>query len=494
MTKTTSRLQKTILIVDDTPDNLRLLKNILEEHGYRVRPAVNGSLALSTIDKEKPDLILLDIMMPDMDGYEVCRLLKANQETADIPVVFLSALDDVEAKVRAFEVGGVDYISKPFQDNEVLARVDTHLSIQLMQRELQEQNEKLQIEIVQRERIETALEHLNFELLVLNGFSQILQVCNNEEDSYAVFADSCGKLFSGCSGQLLFFEEDNDLFRKSFSWGNADLTETIIFTELDIQQQKSENSSRSFILNGNELSDRPYFSPLYQSVITPLCFGEDNYGLVQITFDGSPEETIQKKCETIIDNKEVLLMEFFQTYALALEKFRLLERLQHESVRDPLTGLYNRRHMEAALEREANLAKRRGTSVGIIMMDVDHFKKFNDTHGHEAGDEVLRLMGGILKESVRMEDIACRYGGEEFIIIIPTIDAQGVVERAEVVLKRIRESVVDFNGKKLKVTSSAGAATFTGDDDFQAAITRADEALYKAKTNGRDRVEQAEYA
>src|SRR5215475_13270548 len=136
--------QKSIVIVDDTPENLRLLTQILSEQGYRVRSAPNGERALATVRKERPDLILLDIVMPEMDGYEVCRQLKADPERQDIPVIFISALNEVFDKVTAFSIGAVDYITKPFQIEEVLARVHTHLALEGMRQKLTEQNQLLQ--------------------------------------------------------------------------------------------------------------------------------------------------------------------------------------------------------------------------------------------------------------------------------------------------------------------------------------------------------------
>ncbi|MBE9097428.1 response regulator [Tychonema sp. LEGE 07203] len=135
--------QANILVVDDTPENLRLLAGILSEKGYRVRPVPNGKLAVSAAQKIPPDLVLLDIMMPDMDGYEVCQQLKNSESTKDIPVIFISAINDVMDKVKAFEVGGVDFITKPFQVEEVLARIETHLKICSLQQTLQEKNQDL---------------------------------------------------------------------------------------------------------------------------------------------------------------------------------------------------------------------------------------------------------------------------------------------------------------------------------------------------------------
>ena len=136
-----------ILIVDDTPANLQLLSKILSEQGYRVRPVPSGSMALSAARVEPPDLVLLDIRMPEMDGYTVCERLKADEKTRDTPIIFISALDATQEKVRAFRVGGLDYITKPFQVEEVLARVETHLALRKLQTQLQEANSKMEMEL-----------------------------------------------------------------------------------------------------------------------------------------------------------------------------------------------------------------------------------------------------------------------------------------------------------------------------------------------------------
>jgi two-component system, sensor histidine kinase and response regulator len=146
-----------ILIVDDMPNNLRLLSQMLSEQGYKVRKALNGNWALRAVQSMPPDLILLDIQMPDLDGYEVCRQIKANPKTQDIPVIFISALDEAMDKVLAFEVGGMDYITKPFQIQEVLARVNSHLNLQRLQQQLKAQNTQLQGEILERQKAETSL-------------------------------------------------------------------------------------------------------------------------------------------------------------------------------------------------------------------------------------------------------------------------------------------------------------------------------------------------
>ncbi len=162
-----------ILIVDDVPDNLRFLSETLEKRGYAVRSAINGSMALIGAQTTLPDLMLLDIMMPEMDGYQVCQQLKADMQTCDIPVIFLSALDEVIDKVKAFEVGGVDYITKPFQVEEVLARVENQLTIRKLQRQLQHKN--LELEKFNRELEQSNQELEQFAHIVSHDLQQPLQ-------------------------------------------------------------------------------------------------------------------------------------------------------------------------------------------------------------------------------------------------------------------------------------------------------------------------------
>lgn len=165
MSKNLNALPKSkILVVDDTPDNLRLLSSMLKNRGYGVRKALSGQVAISACQKILPDIILLDVNMPDMNGYEVCAALKANEKTCDIPVIFISVLDDVLDKVKAFDVGGADYITKPFHIEEVVARVENQLTVQKLQKQLKQQNALLLEEIERRRSAESALQEANEKL------------------------------------------------------------------------------------------------------------------------------------------------------------------------------------------------------------------------------------------------------------------------------------------------------------------------------------------
>ena len=183
-------MTENVLIVDDTPDNLRILAGMLTKEGYKIRAAPSGMRAMAAIQKELPDLILLDIMMPEMDGYEVCGRLKEDEQTRDIPVIFISALDKTVDKLAAFSAGGVDYITKPFQLEEVLARVRTHLALQEMRRKLQEQNEQLQQQNAELDAFARTVAHdLKNPLGIIVGYSQML-----DEDVAAMTTEELGDL------------------------------------------------------------------------------------------------------------------------------------------------------------------------------------------------------------------------------------------------------------------------------------------------------------
>jgi diguanylate cyclase (GGDEF)-like protein len=176
-----ARTVNNILIVDDTPENLTVLRQMLTEHGYRVRPALSGEIALKAVEADIPDLILMDIMMPGMDGFEVCEKLKSDARTRDIPVLFISALIETEDKVRGFKAGGVDYIIKPFHTAEVLARVETHLTLRNLQKKIQEQNLQLVGEIEERERVEKALVEANRKLELLATIDGLTDIPNRRQ-------------------------------------------------------------------------------------------------------------------------------------------------------------------------------------------------------------------------------------------------------------------------------------------------------------------------
>jgi PleD family two-component response regulator len=172
-----NRTKGVIMVIDDTPENLRVLEKMLTEYGYKVRATLSGSLALKSVQTSLPDLILLDIKMPEPNGYEICQLLKAEEHTRDVPVIFISALDEVWDKVKAFHVGGIDYITKPFQAEEVIARIETHLTLQNLQKQLLETNHELEKRVQDLARSNEELQKALHAIKTLSGLIPICAWC-----------------------------------------------------------------------------------------------------------------------------------------------------------------------------------------------------------------------------------------------------------------------------------------------------------------------------
>ena len=302
--------QRTVLIVDDQVANLKILLTFLQDHGYKVRIAESAKRALQVLEDYTPDCILLDIMMPEISGFELCKTLQKHHETSGIPIIFMSALDAVEDKVKGFAAGGVDYITKPFQDVEVLARLNTHITLR---------RQKLELERVQAELL-------------------------------------------------------------------------------------------------------------------------------------------------------------LQT-----------ERLERLAITDELTGLHNRRCLKLIFDRECQRGIRHKSDLSCLALDLDFFKRVNDTYGHDVGDTVLQRFSSILMDSIRATDSCFRIGGEEFIILLPETNTQGAWKTAEKIRLSVEEE--QFEGIDYPITVSIGISTINQvhPEKNDELLNNADRALYRAKRNGRNR-------
>jgi len=425
-----------IIIVDDVPDSLTALRKILSENNYRVRPVLTGEMALKAVKEKTPDLILLDILMPGMNGYETCRVLKASPGSRNIPVLFLSALDETPDKIKAFEVGGVDFITKPFQAEEVLARVNTHIELQRTRKSLEEKNRELEL---------------------LTEMGHALQACRKEAETFPVIIRLFEALFPGSSGSLCAGLPGE--WAVQASWG--DPPEAVPCSD-DMR-----------------IWEKPGYLTEKKLIIMPVRSRDGDLATAVIYPASEPEDT-----GALFD----FLSKVTDLYALAMANIRLREKLRTEAIRDPLTGLYNRRHMEAALEREAHRVRRRKSSFGLVMADIDYFKQFNDRYGHDAGDRILREIGKLIVASLRGDDIACRYGGEEFLLILPDADAESLAASANRLREKIRAHTVVYQSSPLQITVSMGAALFQEASEIDQVILMADKALYQAKETGRDSI------
>lgn len=315
------------------------------------------------------------------------------------------------------------------------------------------------------------------ELAILNHLSDTLQSCEQEEETYRVIVDVCTKLFPTEAGCLCIKKSVTSPMNVAAYWGE------------DVQQ--------TFSIPGHQTSDSEELSDLCphqrhaahaECLSVPIVASHEILGLLSLCLTREAAND-PKNSQYEIDAKRITLNRVSKHYALALTNLRLRERLRIESIQDPLTGLYNRRYMEESLKREAFRAKRHDSHVGIIMLDVDHFKSFNDLHGHNVGDAVLQELGKFLHARIRGEDIACRYGGEEFLLILPEASVETARQRAE----QLREDVSNLNitarGRQFHIKISLGVAAFPNHHaDIMQTVHAADMALYQAKSLGRNQV------
>lgn len=539
-----------ILIIDDSPETLQVLTDILDYHGYRVSPFSSGKAALKSMTAAMPDMILLDIEMPVMNGYEVCSRLKSDEKTSKVPVIFISGRDDTTDKIKGFNTGGVDYITKPFQLTEVIARIETHLSLCSLQKQLEGQNihlqneiaerqkveeellkhkthlknlvvqrtaelrninKELQLEIAERKNLENALEDANFKLHSLvyeyglrhqrmslfNQMLEQLQACLLVEETYPIIKYFAQKLFRNTSGAVFIFDSDENILKTAATW-NKTLSGGKIFPAVDCLSLREEKIHVSVASQPESCCPHLAHAEGKSSLCIPILAQGKIFGILHLQQRDSFKSTRSKPLfedfsEGInIDTKQ-LAIAMADFVALALVNIRLRENLKQQAIRDSLTGLFNRRYMEETMRREINRAERYGTPLGIIMLDLDHFRRFNNTFGHKAGDLVLQELGKYLQNNIRKEDIACRYGGEEFTLILPGASLEITKKRAEMLQHDVRKLHINYNGKMLdSVTLSQGVAIYPDHGQTgEAVIQAADDALYRAKHAGRKRVKLA---
>ena len=322
----------------------------------------------------------------------------------------------------------------------------------------------------------------NRELTCINSMAEKLQSCLSLDEAYPLIAQHVQGLFPAKSGALFIQDPSTNLMEAVSTWGDAPAGEPV-FPPSDCWALRR---GRISVGGGPRREMRcRHMPPQYPGnyLCLPLLAQGETLGMLHVLdladLTGERAELLQTLAVIVGDH-----------ISLALANIRLRETLRHQVVHDVLTGLFNRRYLEETLEREIYRGRRKGASLGLIMLDLDNFKHFNDTYGHEAGDNLLRTLGKFLAERVRREDVACRYGGEEFVLILAEASQEIVCQRAEEIRREFPKVPVVHRGQVLEsVTVSLGVAMFpdhgaTGRDVLRAA----DDAMYRAKAQGRNRV------
>ncbi|HJV83215.1 two-component system response regulator [Noviherbaspirillum sp.] len=472
--------EATILMVDDTPANLALLTHVLEEHGYRVVVAQDGEEAMQRAGFVQPDLILLDVMMPDIDGFEICRRLKAQEQLRDIPVIFMTALADNSDKLRGFEAGAVDYVTKPFQVEEVLARVSAHLALGSMQRTLAEKNRQLQKEVALRQQIETHLQHA-YDMLEQRVTQRTVELANANERLNAEISERArveeslrksetrlrrlvesniiGIYFWRMDGRIT---EANDAFLNLLGYSKEELQEgKVLLSNIAAPEyaQESEHALQDLQRTGTSTPfEKEYIHKNGSRV--PILIGA---ALV----DGAAREGV--------------------AFVLDLSAHRQAqERIRYLADHDALTNLPNRSLLRDRLRQALAHAHRSETQVALLFIDLDYFKHINDSLGHQIGDCLLQMAAERLRCCVREGDTVARLGGDEFVLVLPLVG--GASDAALVARKALDllDAPYDCANHELHVSGSIGISMYPDDGaDVETLMRTADTAMYYAKEKGR---------
>jgi two-component system, cell cycle response regulator len=425
-----TRRDAAILIVDDAPENLAVLRKLMVEQGYQTFVATSGERALKIARRVHPDLILLDVVMPGMDGLETCRQLKSHAATQRIPVIFMSAKTDTDDVVAGFDIGAVDYIGKPLRMAEVCARVRTQLQIR--------SNSETQEE--QAERLRTIVNNMAEGLLIIEADGRI-QFTNPACDKYLGYQENelAGRAISELLNPLVAQEYLEYFARYAAS-----------------PEMAHSHGTREVIIrhrNGSSVCMDLTLTPMY--LRQPLFIGL----LHDITHHKQSEDALQRAAMV-----------------------------------DPLTQIANRRHFDSFLEKEWQRSMRSGQPLSLVVLDVDHFKLYNDTLGHPAGDACLqRVAAAIASHALRPTDLAARYGGEEFVLLFAETGAETAAMMAEAIRSHIESLCIPHPRSTTSqwLTVSIGVATIHPHqlDNTESLFVAADRAMYVAKEGGRNQVQ-----
>lgn len=447
-----------ILVVDDIPANVKLLEARLLAEYFDVLTAEDGFKALEICNNTQVDIVLLDIMMPGMDGFEVCERLKSNPRTMHIPVVMVTALDQPSDRVRGLKAGADDFLTKPVNDLQLVSRVKSLVRLKTMSDELRMRAETARaIGIEDLLRDEGRIEEPGQVLLVdprANSQERIIKMLKPVAEVTAI-----------SDAQAAIFEAAEQGF------------------ELVIVSSSLDDYDPLRLCSQLRSLDRTRFLPV---LLIAEQGGED---MIARALDLGVNDYITRP----LDPNELVARTLTQ---LKRKRYndRLRSSVQHSielAVTDGLTGLHNRRYLDNHLKVLFNRAATRGRSLSVCITDIDRFKVVNDTYGHDAGDEILKEFAARLRATVRGADLACRYGGEEFVVVMPDTTAEMAANIAE----RLRMSVegkpfvLRSSGQEINITASLGISCNSPNVETpEQLLKEADNALYDAKRAGRNRV------
>ena len=440
-----------ILIVDDLAPNRRLLEVKLGAEYYDVESAGDGQTALEIAREGGIDLVLMDAMMPIMDGFETCARLKADPGTWHIPVIMVTALEETADRVRGLEAGADDFVTKPIDDFNLMARVRSLLRLKMVTDQLlSHAGDRVAGTRPEIERIDRRRGNI---LLVEDDPHNVDRVCRALEPAHnlAVEADP----------------------RRAFDLARAGVD--LIVVDLDAESLDALRLCASLRFDAST-KDTPI-----------LVIGDagDEDSLVR-AYDLGVNDTLLRPVDVQELRARVGTQLKRKFYADALRD-NFNESLEMV-VTDPLTGLGNRRHFDRAVRPMLESCDTGGACAALLVIDIDHFKRVNDILGHDMGDQILKEVAARLASNLRAVDVIARYGGEEFMVALPGADAPAARAAAERLRHYVGGTPIVLDGQALSVTASVGVAELRPGESLRDVFKRADAALYRAKHAGRNRV------
>jgi diguanylate cyclase (GGDEF)-like protein/PAS domain S-box-containing protein len=449
--------QYLILIIDDNPSNLEIICKFLTRAGYKTIITHNGEKGIESALEFLPDLILLDVAMPKIDGFETCHYLKSLQTTKEIPIIFLKAIspDDQPLRIKGLQLGAVDFINKPIREEEIILKVNIHLKLQNLNKQLQEKTKQLEAEIKERKKLEEALK---------KSEEKFAKAFRSNPDPVTISTVKEGRLI-----------EVNQSFCRLTGYQEEEIIgKTRKELNLCKDSQESDLLSLVFQTKG-EVRDREVTYLTKSGDIKTMLVS-----IEIIEYDGEQCFLILQK--DITERKQV---------EDSLQQFN--QELQQLVNIDKLTQVANRYCFDRYLNQEWYRLKREQAPLSLILSDVDYFKRYNDFYNHLTGDKcLLRVAQAINRAAKRPADLVARYGGEEFAVILPNTKADGAIKVAERIREEIHCIKIPHEDSEVNkyVTLSLGVATVIPEGKGSPAdlISAADQALYKAKRQGRDRV------
>jgi two-component system cell cycle response regulator len=449
----------TVLVVDDIPANLKLLEAKLLNQYFEILTAADGETALEIAESKQPDIILLDVMLPGMDGFETCQRLKKNPKTNHIPVIMVTALSDSADRVRGLQCGADDFLTKPLNDTALFARVRSLVRLKMLMDSLRshlETNDRMG-SLIANEQENWDIESANILLIEDDRpHSEHLQRILAEDNH---FCDDCS---NGKQALQMLNTSHFDLVMLAMHLDTDDSLRIL-------SQIRSNEKSRNIpVLVLTEEGDETMLAKA-------LDMGVTDY----VTRPVDANE-LKARVRTQIRRRR-----FQERLREIYEKSLSLAHI------DELTGLYNRRYFNNHLETLFKRTREQDGALAVMMVDIDFFKKINDTYGHDGGDVVLKQVASRLQDAIRGYDIVARLGGEEFAMIMPALRPEQAPQAAE----RLRLSIADApftlpDGRSIQVTVSIGLfnQTLQDHDTPDTIMKLADQALYAAKRGGRNRV------